>query len=562
MALCPWCKVDVGELPPTSPCPNPRCKRLATDHPWLKSGAPPPLQSGLFGTGVELESSVDGVRTESPIPFALDPDPGIGLELDLAPPTATVVEQHAPTQASTGPIAYARTAAMPATASRIPSFEGELDLGAPAPVPSAPPSAPRVSNPAPAPATSGRSVLDDDDELMASGGDLALDLDVGNGAGLPSSISAPRISVPSAPLSAGSLPPASGGGARSVPVSSMPAPASEELDPFEVRALADFGAPPSNPLLSPLYAWRVVRRRGELGRALALRKEEAQSAARHAEDALVSFAERMRPAAEQAQSRALDGVRAAEELLRSRDGGMATEMDAHRAELARIDARLGVVEAELSAAQADEKRIADELARANEVKDRNVAKMKRADIEIRNATQAAASDAMRAQLQARTAEKEAIAAELARQAPALAEIEARLAASRRKLADVQQRTSTVRAERANVETQFQRRVGTRSQGVDEANRQVRAALADFARRSLRDAPPELMPAVQELEQSDEAARRADHAVRVHEAALASADQKQLVQGAIVAAGALLLVLLLLFFPLIYRALVVADPNAP
>ncbi len=382
MALCPWCKVDVGELPITVACP--KCKRVAKEHPWLnKSVAPPPLGSGLWGSGLELGGDESPERSVSPAPFVLDPEQAADreLEIDLSPAPAPIVQP--------------KTAYAPAIlAGRdVPSFESELDL-APPPPPSAPRiSNPRISNPAvpaapisvPAaprsqPDVTGRSVLDDDDELMA-GGDLALDIDMGNGAALPQGLSSPRTPMHAPP--SGSLPPhASGGYAR---VSAAP-DAPDEIDPFEARALGDFGDAPTNPLLSPLYAWRVTRRRAELVRLLALQKEDAARTRQRADDALVAFGDRLRPAAEQAQPRGLEDVRAAEEVLRSRDGGLAAEMDAHCAELSQIDARLQLVEAELTGAQAEEKKIADELARAAEIRARSMAKMKRAEIEIRNAT--------------------------------------------------------------------------------------------------------------------------------------------------------------------------------
>lgn len=172
------------------------------------------------------------------------------------------------------------------------------------------------------------------------------------------------------------------------------------------------------------------------------------------------------------------------------------------------------------------------------------------------------SEAIEAQVAARTAEKAALASEIARQAPVIAEIEARLALARRKVAEVQQRATAVRNERAALLAAFGRRAGTRSQGVEEANRAVRTALIAFAQRSLGDASPELAPVVAELQKVEEAARRADRSVRLHEAAIASADKKQVLQGAIIAVGAVLLLLVLLFFPLIYRAIVVPDPVIP
>src|SRR5215472_15734747 len=89
----------------------------------------------------------------------------------------------------------------------------------------------------------------------------------------------------------------------------------------DASLLADYGAPPRHWLLSPLYAWRVLRRRRELKAALAGRREEAARATSEAEDALIAFGERVRPIAEKAPTYApaFEELRKAEAMLRSRD---------------------------------------------------------------------------------------------------------------------------------------------------------------------------------------------------------------------------------------------------
>src|SRR5882672_1330275 len=67
---------------------------------------------------------------------------------------------------------------------------------------------------------------------------------------------------------------------------------------FDAHLLADYGAPPRHVILSPVYAWRVLRRQRELRRAIVVRREEAARAASEAEDALVAFVDRVRPATE------------------------------------------------------------------------------------------------------------------------------------------------------------------------------------------------------------------------------------------------------------------------
>ena len=160
----------------------------------------------------------------------------------------------------------------------------------------------------------------------------------------------------------------------------------------EAHTLADYGAPPKHWFMAPLYAYRVFTRQQELKRALVGRREEAAQAATTAEDALIACAERVRPRAAGVPQykRSIDELALAEELLRSRDGALAKEQDAHAERLASIDARISKLEAEHAAAQGEERRIAGELAGAEAALQRAEAKLKRAEIELRNVSASAA----------------------------------------------------------------------------------------------------------------------------------------------------------------------------
>jgi hypothetical protein len=162
---------------------------------------------------------------------------------------------------------------------------------------------------------------------------------------------------------------------------------------FYARLLADYGDPPRHWVLSPFYAWKVFKRRRELKKALAGRREEAARAASAAEDALVAFCERVRAAAEKTAlyTQALEELRRAEELLRSRDQVLAAEEDAQNARLSQVDARLSNLEAELARAQGDERAIWAELSAAQGALGREEARLKRAEIELRAAQQRATS---------------------------------------------------------------------------------------------------------------------------------------------------------------------------
>ncbi len=164
--------------------------------------------------------------------------------------------------------------------------------------------------------------------------------------------------------------------------------ASAELA-HDARLLADYGDVPRHPILSPLYAYRVLKRRRELKKALAGRREEAARAVEQAEEALVAFAQRVRGAVEGSAeySRALHELREAEELLRSRDRVLAAEQDAQNARRAQVEARIASLEAELAQARAVERAAGADLSEAQRALAREDARLKRAETEVRAARQ-------------------------------------------------------------------------------------------------------------------------------------------------------------------------------
>jgi chromosome segregation ATPase len=160
---------------------------------------------------------------------------------------------------------------------------------------------------------------------------------------------------------------------------------------FDARLLADYGTPPHSWFTLPFYAWRVMRRQGELKAALEGRRAEAERTKRDAEDALVAFAQRVRTAMEADADKAsefaaaLIELRKTEDVLRSRDSVLASEQDAHNARLAAVAVRLSKLEAELAQAQAGERKIAIELATAQAAISREETKLKRVETELRAA---------------------------------------------------------------------------------------------------------------------------------------------------------------------------------
>jgi len=165
----------------------------------------------------------------------------------------------------------------------------------------------------------------------------------------------------------------------------------------DARLLADYGDAPRHWILSPLYAYRVLKRRRDLTAALAGRREEAVRAAALADDALVRLTARIRATVEKTATyaQAIEPLRSAEELLRSKDSVLAAEQEAQRARLAQLDARLSSLEADLSRAQADERAIAAEISAAQGALGREEANLKRAEVALRAAQQRASGDGTR-----------------------------------------------------------------------------------------------------------------------------------------------------------------------
>ena len=114
--------------------------------------------------------------------------------------------------------------------------------------------------------------------------------------------------------------------------------------------------------------------------------------------------------------------------------------------------------------------------------------------------------------------------------------------------------SAVRGERTALEQRFSRQAGARGAGVDDAQLQLRAALADLGRTLLADTSLTTLAAARdEVARLEEQATAKHKSVALHETALTSFEPGKVYLGiALVAVAALLLVVVALF-PYIYRA---------
>ena len=332
------------------------------------------------------------------------------------------------------------------------------------------------------------------------------------------------------------------------------------LDPIEIALLADFGPAPRAIWMCPAYSLRVLRRKREIGRMLRAAQKGAADAEAVRDDKLAAIAERLRPSLD--ADRELAGYLAplarAEQSATDRERALSDRSAQYAALVAGIDQKIATQETSASAvaerlraASVDEETKSQLLSRAQ-------AALKRAEIELRNAEDLARAAAGPEAKEATPEHAQAViqarrSVELRRQELASPKTEAE--ASRRVLRAVQAESDeierhikTLRAERSRAETTFSRELGVRSEGLELARTERRAALISIGAR-LFDTNSELIPkpeyeAFHRL-RSDVVARHLDveRAMR----AMASADAAAVKRGWIVigAAAALLLIVIAL-----------------
>ena len=341
-------------------------------------------------------------------------------------------------------------------------------------------------------------------------------------------------------------------------IAAGPAPAATDMDPFEIAAVADFGPAPAGWVQAPAYAWRVRQRRSELARETtrmraALAEAEAARTERFAEIARVlrartpagdRLAALLEPLAQHDQASA-----AREAALRETGAGYADAVGRVDAGIAALDAQRAELDAAVAQAEAERDERAAARARAE-------AKVKRLDIELRAAHEAARVAAgpdakiappehavriaaLQEERGVRTAELEPIAA-------AAAAAEAALRAREAKSRDAGKQLAALRDERRAVEAAASRQLAIRSDGAKAAERERVAAYA-AALREVLAALPEALTAEERAAAADGdrviAARSRDIEKRVR--AMASADREAERRGWIVVGVVAGLVLLLL-----------------
>ncbi len=395
---------------------------------------------------------------------------------------------------------------------------------------------------------------DDDDESKAS---LTLEVDSG-----PQPVASRRPQSLAAQAAAAAAVVSTPPGETTTP-SGAPRPAllerpAVQVDVIDVAVLADFGRPPANALLCALYAWRVLRRKRELGRVLPKARAAAAAAEHDRDELLVAIAERARCKIQDDREMAgyLRPLEHIEQVAGEREKTLAARSGDYATAVGTIDARIAAEDGDAAAAQQRLKQARDTFEARSQELARAQAMFKRAEIELRNrqqlARQAAGADArtappehagplLQAQQQLELRKREIAAPQVQ-----VDEAQRALREAERAAHEVERRIDTMRSERKRVEQTYSREMGLRSEGLEQAQTERRAALIAISARLIELNSDAVVPADQRAFESARTALSTRHidlerTIR----AIGSADPAAVKKGWIViGAGALLAVALL------------------
>jgi len=276
------------------------------------------------------------------------------------------------------------------------------------------------------------------------------------------------------------------------PTGRTPDASSIAIDPVEVRIAADYGPPPANVFSNPMYAVRVFQQRRDLRTRLQAATDEFTRVEKARDDLLVGAAQELRGKILLAEGGEdlLAPVLEIERLALDRRSALAGTN-------AEYDQRAQEIEdgVESLRRQAAEKRSeTDEATVALEVRksafERASAKKKRLYIGIRGILDAAekAGGKLSSGQSARVAELEAAVLahkpELERAEHDLKMAEAARAAAETDAKQIGRRVAEGARVRRALDDEFQRKIGARSEGLSESERQRADALAEVMRRLL------------------------------------------------------------------------------
>jgi hypothetical protein len=325
-----------------------------------------------------------------------------------------------------------------------------------------------------------------------------------------------------------------------------------------VAVVADFGRAPSNVLMCSAYAWRVFRRKRELRRMLQQAQAAAAAAERERDDLLATLAEHARPQLQ--DDREMAGFQRllaqAEQVAQERETALSARSADYASAVSAVDEKIAAEEAIAAEANQRVEQASGTFTQRSQELSRAQALLKRAEIELRNRQQLARAAAGP---DSRVAPPEHAAAILEAQEGAaqrkleIAAPQAQLDAAQhvlreaeRAAGDVNRRISVLRSQRRAIEQTFGREMGLRTEGLEQAQTDRRAALIGLGARLMDVNSPCVADADRE---AFDLARKtlSTRCIEVERImrAIASADPVAVKKGWLVIGGAALLAFVLL-----------------
>lgn len=327
-----------------------------------------------------------------------------------------------------------------------------------------------------------------------------------------------------------------------------------EIDPYEVKILADYGAEPKSIVETIPYALRVMKRQHELKKALERVRASIKEAEARRDERLVELGTLLRPVIAGNPDFASFGatIQQAEKTVEDREKALAETNAAFRDKAAGLDAEIAGFEPQLNAARTEVAAKAKAHDDAELLRKKHEARRKRVEIDVRAAqAKLAALDTPapdRAQAQALIAaanqERETRAAEEKIATQAAQRAEGELATARATLDRVETQVEALRTRRRALEQEFSRAGAVRSEGVQAASKELRVVLLEIGRKTWQGGPDAPGADMRRKGVADAMAqvKKLQLDLEKHVRALGVADQNSVRKGLAILGAAVVLVL--------------------
>lgn len=336
-------------------------------------------------------------------------------------------------------------------------------------------------------------------------------------------------------------------------------PAVINVDPVEVRIVADYGEAPSSPLVAPVYAWRVFSRRRVLEQQVVQARQALEAVERTRDALLADMIDEIRPQLEATEQLAshLFHVKEVEKTAESRGEMLAGVQEEYGQKTRLVAQRRQEAQQRIVQLNDDRKHLLDEITVREETYKREEVHLKRIHIEFR----AAREQAQRAQAAGQgvapelTQRMQELQAEAARLKPGVDVLAQALEGARRPYQEAEQEIRQLQGQlqaltqqQQELDAAYRKQAGVREQGLTQSNQELMNALADVGRSVLAtqgavEIREELISAVTEADRNVEAhARELEKLVQ----ALDCHDDERFKQGRAIGLGVVgVLVLLVL-----------------